>query len=170
MSRPVRLIAQIREEPMAVEVREEDGLYVVTLGGEEIRADIRTPRPWIYSVILDGASYLVEVRAEDGEYVVDVEGEEHRIQMEERTHYLLHRREIGSGRRRGQTITAPMPGKVVHIAVQVGQEVKPGDGIVVVEAMKMENELRATTVGTIKEVRVQTGQAVNAGDVLIVIE
>ena len=63
-----------------------------------------------------------------------------------------------------------MPGKVVHIEVAVGQAVKPGDGLVILEAMKMENEFRAAVAGTVKEIRVQTGQAVNAGDPLVVIE
>jgi biotin carboxyl carrier protein len=63
-----------------------------------------------------------------------------------------------------------MPGKIVGVEVTVGQAVKPGDGLLIMEAMKMENEFRATTAGTVREIRVQVGQAVNPGDVLIVIE
>jgi biotin carboxyl carrier protein len=54
--------------------------------------------------------------------------------------------------------------------VEVGRAVKPGDGLIVLEAMKMENEFRATARGTVREIRVQVGQAVNPGDVLVVIE
>ena len=71
---------------------------------------------------------------------------------------------------RGQILVAPMPGKVVRVAVQAGQEVKAGDELVVVEAMKMENEFRAMAAGTVKQVRVEAGQAVNAGDILVVVE
>jgi len=67
-------------------------------------------------------------------------------------------------------LKAPMPGKVVLIEVEVGQAVEPGDGLIVLEAMKMENEFRATVAGTVREVRVQVGQAVNLGDTLVVIE
>jgi glutaconyl-CoA decarboxylase len=70
----------------------------------------------------------------------------------------------------GQVLKAPMPGKVVLVAVEVGQAVKPGDGLIVLEAMKMENEFRATVTGTVKEIRVRPGQAVNPGDPLVVIE
>ena len=63
-----------------------------------------------------------------------------------------------------------MPGRVVLIEVAVGQRVSRGDGLVILEAMKMENEFRATGDGTVKEIRVQPGQTVNPGDVLVVIE
>jgi biotin carboxyl carrier protein len=58
----------------------------------------------------------------------------------------------------------------VLVEVSVGQAVKPGDGLVILEAMKMENEFKAAVTGTVKEIRVETGQAVNPGDVLLVIE
>jgi len=67
-------------------------------------------------------------------------------------------------------LKAPMPGRVVLIEVAVGQRVQRGAGLVILEAMKMENEFRASGEGTVKEIRVQAGQAVNPGDVLMVIE
>jgi biotin carboxyl carrier protein len=63
-----------------------------------------------------------------------------------------------------------MPGKVTLIGVVVGQVVAPGDGLIVLEAMKMENEFKAQVAGTVKEIRVAAGQVVNPGDVLVVIE
>ena len=63
-----------------------------------------------------------------------------------------------------------MPGKVTLVEVAVGQVVAPGDGLIVLEAMKMENEFKAQVAGTVKEIRVAAGQAVNPGDVLVVIE
>jgi biotin carboxyl carrier protein len=90
--------------------------------------------------------------------------------VEEETRHLLRTRSGGHGGAAGQVLVAPMPGKVAHVAVSEGQVVKAGDGLLVIEAMKMENEFRATGPGTVKEVRVQAGQPVNAGDVLLVIE
>ncbi len=66
----------------------------------------------------------------------------------------------GSGA--GQRLVAPMPGKVVKVLVQVGQPVERGAGLVVLEAMKMENEFRATGSGTVREIHVEPGQAVDA--------
>jgi glutaconyl-CoA decarboxylase len=62
-----------------------------------------------------------------------------------------------------------MPGKVLDVKVAVGAAVKAGDLVLMLEAMKMENEIFATSSGTVKEVRVRSGDAVNTGDVMIVI-
>ena len=69
-----------------------------------------------------------------------------------------------------QRITAPMPGKVVKLLVKPGDRVEPRQGLVVVEAMKMENELRARAAGVVKEVRAVEGTTVEAGAILIVLE
>ena len=67
-------------------------------------------------------------------------------------------------------IIAPMPGKVVRILVEVGAKVEAGDGIIVVEAMKMQNEMKSPKAGTVIALNIQTGDTVNGGDVLAVIE
>lgn len=69
-----------------------------------------------------------------------------------------------------QRIIAPMPGKIVRVLVKTGDEVKARQGLVVVEAMKMENELRAARVGRVREVSVVEGQSVDAGAILLVVE
>jgi biotin carboxyl carrier protein len=69
-----------------------------------------------------------------------------------------------------QRIVSPMPGKVVRVLVSAGDEVKARQGLVVVEAMKMENELRAARNGRVREVTVTQGQSVDAGAVLMVVE
>jgi biotin carboxyl carrier protein len=67
-------------------------------------------------------------------------------------------------------IVAPMPGKVVRVLVQEGAQVKAGDGLVVVEAMKMQNEMKSPKAGTVTALHAQIGATVNAGDVLVVVE
>ena len=69
-----------------------------------------------------------------------------------------------------QRVTAPMPGKIVKLLVKQGDRVQPQQGVVVVEAMKMENELRARAAGTVTEVRVTEGSSVEAGAILVVLE
>jgi len=69
-----------------------------------------------------------------------------------------------------QRVTAPMPGKIVKLLVKPGDKVQPRQGVVVVEAMKMENELRARTAGTVSEVRVREGASVEAGAILVILE
>jgi biotin carboxyl carrier protein len=81
-----------------------------------------------------------------------------------------------SGRRHGgveaegrQQITAPMPGKVVRLLVKTGDHVEAGQGLLVVEAMKMQNEIRSPKSGTVEKVFASEGQAVNAGEALCII-
>jgi biotin carboxyl carrier protein len=69
-----------------------------------------------------------------------------------------------------QRVLAPMPGKIVRVLVKVGDEVQARQGLVVVEAMKMENELRASRAGRVKEVHVAEGALVEAGRLLVVVE
>ena len=67
-------------------------------------------------------------------------------------------------------VRAPMPGKVVRVLAAIGDEVEEGRGLVVVEAMKMQNEMKSPKAGRVVEIRVAPGAAVTAGDVLVVIE
>ena len=76
-----------------------------------------------------------------------------------------HRHDHGSAE-----ITAPMPGKVVRVLLEAGAEVEAGAGILVVEAMKMQNEMKTPRAGVISSINVKTGDTVNAGDVLAVVE
>jgi biotin carboxyl carrier protein len=80
------------------------------------------------------------------------------------------RSESGSTGGGPQRVTAPMPGKVVRLLVKAGDEVQPRQGLVVVEAMKMENELRSARAGRVREVLVAEGQSVDAGTALMVVE
>jgi len=67
------------------------------------------------------------------------------------------------------TVTSPMPGMINDIKVKIGDQVEPGDVLIVLEAMKMENLIKADIAGTVKDIRVAKGQAVNSGDPLVVI-
>lgn len=152
-----------------IEVTGDAGRYTVVLGGETLTVDARQTGEGIWSILLDGASHVAEVTEQDGAYAVDVGGERYAIRVEEESRYIIRTRGA-SGGERGQVLKAPMPGKVTVVVVSVGQSVAPGDGLIVLEAMKMENEFKAQVAGTVKEIRVAAGQPVNPGDVLLVIE
>jgi biotin carboxyl carrier protein len=81
-----------------------------------------------------------------------------------------HRADSGVATDGEQPVTAPMPGRVVRVLVQAGDEVAAKQGVIVVEAMKMENELRSPKAGRVKEVSVTPGTSVDAGRVLLVVE
>jgi biotin carboxyl carrier protein len=167
----VRYVATLGGEPTVVEVTGgADGHYRLTLGDEVWEVDARLSEQGIASLLVGGVSHVAAVIDRDGACVVQVGGETYEILVEEQTRWIIRTRGGAAGAGRGQTLTAPLPGKITHVAVRPGDAVRAGDTLVVIEAMKMENEFRATAAGTVAEVRVQPGQAVNPGDVLMVIE
>jgi biotin carboxyl carrier protein len=164
-----RLTVHVDGTRFLVEVEETpDGRVRVQVDGQSVDVDARLPRYGAGSVLLDGASYLVEFGEDGNDRTLAVDGEVFHVQLEP----VGRRRPAdGAGTQDGgaQRLVAPMPGKVVAVLVQVGQAVEPGAGLVVLEAMKMENEFRAKAAGVVAEVHVTPGQAVNAGDTLLVI-
>jgi len=165
----MKFIATSGNRVETVDVTEEGKNYRVQVGERVWEIDARPTSPGIYSLLVDGVSYVAAVTEHDGACVVDVAGETHTVRVEDHTRYVIRTRGGADGGRTGQTLAAPLPGRVTHVAVQAGDQVQAGDTLLVIEAMKMENEFRASAAGTVAEVRVEPGQAVNAGDVLIVI-
>lgn len=105
----------------------------------------------------------------NGSFDVYVDG--YHIPVAQRTGLGRRSRELAGSQGAGpQRVIAPMPGKVIRVLVNPGDEVKPRQGLVVVEAMKMENELRAARAGRVREVFVTEGQSVEAGTALVVVE
>jgi biotin carboxyl carrier protein len=122
------------------------------------------------SLLVDGRSVRCEVEpAKDGRLAVLVGDEVHSLEILDERHLRL-RRASGKFTLEGpQRIDAPMPGKVVRVLVKQGDQVQEGQGLVVVEAMKMENELKSPKAGVVKELHAQEGQPVEAGAKLAVV-
>ena len=166
----MKFVASLGREREIVEVTGADGHYRVVIGDQEWQVDARLSAQGICSLLIDGVSYVADVADRAGAFLVEVGGESYAIDIEEETRHIIRTRGGAAAGNGGHTVRAPMPGRITHVPVRAGDVVAPGDTLVVVEAMKMENELRATVAGTVREVRVQAGQPVNAGDVLVVIE
>jgi biotin carboxyl carrier protein len=124
--------------------------------------------PGVYSVLLDGASYEIRLIQTSQGLSAEAGGRRFAVEVRDpRDTTRGARASIGSGR---QNVAAPMPGKVVRVLVNVGDTVDVGQGLVVVEAMKMQNEMKAARPGRVIEVRARAGQTVGAGDTLVVLE
>jgi biotin carboxyl carrier protein len=165
----VNLVLTCGSRTHRVTVTRENGRYRVTIGDRVWDVDGRLTAQGIFSLLIDGVSHVADVEDHAGTCVVDVGGETYSIEVEEQTRYIIRTRGGAAGGAGAQTLKAPLPGKITHVGVRAGDTVTAGQGLVVIEAMKMENELKATAAGTVREVRVVAGQAVNAGDVLVVI-
>ena len=147
-----------------------EGLQV-SLDGEDLHVDMAPVAPEVYSLLVDGRSYEVQVRGREDGYQVFFGPRHYDVMVEDERARMI--RELSAGARtheRPREIRAAMPGLVVKVEVREGDQVKPGDGLVVVEAMKMENEIRAQQIGVIKQLFVQPGVTVDQGQTLLILE
>jgi biotin carboxyl carrier protein len=130
----------------------------------EAAADIVEVEPGIYSVLLDGCSYEVAVTGTE----VDINGLRLTVELEDpRKWNPAASTRKSSGK---ESVKAPMPGKVVRVLVSEGDEVVAGQGLLVVEAMKMQNEMKAPRAGRVLTIAVKEHEPVTAGSVLLTIE
>ena len=131
-------------------------------------ANVEMPEPGVYSVLLDGRMYDARVETGTAGLVVVIDG--YRFEIEVRDPRRWSRKDAARGADGIQTVAAPMPGKVVRVLVSPGDTVEAGQGLLVVEAMKMQNEMKAQRAGRILTVSVKEGATVAPGEVLATIE
>ncbi len=164
-------IAKLGERTYTVEIEEAGrSLYRVSVDGNEFLVDGKKTGVTNYSLIVDDRSFEVEVDISEDEYRVLVDGRSYHISLIDERRMRLGGIQAGIQLQGRQQISAPMPGKVIAVLAAEGDRVEVGHGLVIVEAMKMENEVRSPIAGEVKEVRVKPGDAVEAGAVLVVVE
>jgi biotin carboxyl carrier protein len=140
----------------------------VATGRDGAQIDAVQVAPHIYSLLVDGRVFEATALAERDGVLIQCGGEEFHALVSDPRAWRGARGAL-FGAEGKQQVTAPMPGKVVRILVSAGEEIEAHQGLVVVEAMKMQNEIRASRSGTIERVFVREGQAVAAGEALVTI-
>jgi biotin carboxyl carrier protein len=160
---------RIGEAARSIEVeRQSAGRLRILLDGQAAEVDATEIAPNTYSILIRGAAFEVHVFPAPDGLLVRCNGQEFRAWVQDPRVWRGQRAALFEAEGR-QQVTAPMPGKVVRVLVAVGDAVQARQGLVVVEAMKMQNEIRALRKGKIERVFVQEGQAVGAGEVLVTI-
>jgi biotin carboxyl carrier protein len=145
----------------------------VTVDGEPFEAHLAAvPGTPLYHLLLAGQSWSVAAQGLDGvaplRWALGAVGERFEVEaVDDRTRQIQALTGRGKAPASGGVVKAPMPGLVVRVEVEVGQHVEIGAGLVVVEAMKMENELRATRPGVVETIHVAAGQTVDKGASLV---
>ena len=164
----MRFEAEAAGRRLDVTVRKTASGYELTLGERRVLVDAVPTGAHAWSLLVEGKSYdaLVET-AQAGVSVVRLLGDAVTVRLAEGGAGAVARPADPRGTAR---LVAPMPGKVVRVLVSPGDEVKAGGGLVVVEAMKMENELRAGRDGRVRAVHVREGQPVDGGALLVELE
>ncbi len=166
----MRYYTDLCEQSFAVDVGP-DGEVIIS--GTSYRVDLRSiDGKALYSILLNDRSYEVTVEpGEGGAYNIFIQGELYAVKVLDELHKRLQRIESRVHGPAGELpVKAPMPGLVVAVPVEEGTAVKSGQPVIILEAMKMENEIRAPRAGTVKAIRVAKGQAVNKDEALVILE
>lgn len=168
----MKLTALIENEKHAISVEREGSRVVAEVDGRSVELIVREPEEGVYLLICDGRVYECRVTREGlkaGQCHVYTGNQAYVIN-------LIDPKRLRAGQSAGgpldgaAQIVAPMPGKVVRVLVEQGSTVEAGQGLVIVEAMKMQNEMKSPRAGRVTELHAQAGATVNTGDVLAVIE
>jgi pyruvate carboxylase len=167
----MRYVATLEGAEHELEIEEiASDAYAIQIGERRFEADLRRVGPASFSVLIGTRSFDLDVARDGDELVVASRVGSTRLMLIDAARRALRagarRREV-SGR---AEIKAAMPGRVVNVLVAPGDEVKADQGVVVVEAMKMENEVRSPKDGKVVEVKVVAGQTVERGELMVVIE
>ena len=162
------LLDGVRRSVELTRSAEEPSRVLAAINGRRVEADAVKISPGVYSILLGGRSLEVRAQTLADSLLLHTAGREYRVEIVDPRSWRRSRsgRIDLAGR---QQISSPIAGKVVRVLVARGQQVETGQGLLVVEAMKMQNEIRSTKTGTVERLLAKEGQAVNAGEILVVI-
>ena len=161
----------INDRNALVEILSRDGNKVrISIDGKKYDADVVMVEEGVYSIIIDNKSHNIElIQTDNKSYMVNTYARSYDVEIVDAESKYLKSRRREDGHEES-VISSPMPGKIVKILVKVGDEIKAGDTVVIVSAMKMESEYKVKKDRVIKEIKVKEGDTVQAHQPLVVIE
>lgn len=151
-----------------VKIVRSNDVWDCKLGGEDIPVNVRVAGESVLSLLVDGKSY--EVKRESGSTGMHIWVGSNRYAAEVRDPRSLRNRRGEAEATGPRKLLAPMPGRVVRVLVEEHAAVEAGQGVVVVEAMKMQNEIKSPKKGVVQKLTAAVGASVNAGDVLAIVD
>jgi len=164
-------IAKLGEQTYTVEIEEiGKSVYRVSVDGNEFLVDGKNTGRTNYSLIVDNRSFEIEVDNTEDEYRVLVDGRNYHVNLVDERRMRVGGAQSGLQLQGRQKVSVPMAGKVTAVLVSEGDLVEKGQGLIIVEAMKMENEVRSPIAGEVKEIKVKAGDAVEGGALLAIVE
>jgi biotin carboxyl carrier protein len=164
----MKYLTTINDKTFEIDIQGDGTLLV---NGEKREVDFRALGPAFYSIIMQNLSYELVIEEREGNEVeVFMRGRMYNAQvMDERAQLMAARAALLMADTGDVSVKAPMPGLVVAVPVEAGQAVKAGQTVVILESMKMQNELKAPRDGTVQAVHVTAGQSVEQNKVLVTI-
>lgn len=156
---------------MELQVRSDNGRPVVEIAGRRPKLDLVKLSTYSYSLLLDGRSHHLSIRPDRDGYRVILRQQTYHIRLRSELHLTIEKLGMqGATSGGGGQVTAPIPGLISQVSVKEGDTVAAGDRLLILEAMKMENEIRAPQAGTVWAVHVVPGQTVEQGTLLVKLE
>ncbi len=153
-----------------VELERGERTWLCKVDGQAIEVDAALTARDVLSVLVSGKAYEIKrERSLQGELHMVIGSARYAVDVQD-PRSLRTRRAVAGADSGPQKLKAPMPGKIVRILVSEKEEVKAGQGVVVMEAMKMQNEMKSPKDGKVQKILAAEGSAVNAGDTLAIIE
>jgi biotin carboxyl carrier protein len=160
--------AEIDGQNLSLELEERDGRLSVVMEGRLYEVEVVRPEAGVYQLFVGDRVYEARVSSVDGEALkINLRGRLFTANIIDRKH---RRPGADAGDESQKLLVAPMPGKVVRLLLNPGDEVSAGQGVVIVEAMKMQNEIKSPKAGRLLEVRVGEGDTVSANQTLAIVE
>jgi biotin carboxyl carrier protein len=159
----------IAGEERRLELNRKDGIWQCRLDGHEVPVDVVQPRQNLLSILIDDKSYEIKREFAGEEEYVWVGTERYAVEVSDPRSLRSRARKPGDDKG-PHKLVALMPGKVVRLLVKENSEVEAGEGILVVEAMKMQNEIKSSKKGIISKILTAEGDRVNAGDLLAIVD
>ncbi|MBI4854968.1 MAG: biotin/lipoyl-binding protein [Acidobacteria bacterium] len=163
----MKLEIEIADKTLSIDWEENDSIVKATIDGNSYELTLMSPTSNVYTLLFNNNVYELSVETNPLNNTVKVADKVFTTKVVDRRQ---RGRKTDSATSGTQAISAPMPGRVVQVLKNVGDEVKSGEGVVVVEAMKMQNELGSPKNGHVTTIKVKAGQTVVAGEVLAIIE
>ncbi len=167
MKRELIVTADGTDRTVTVDGPLPDGRFKISIDGAERMVDAKQIRPGTWSLLLDGQQFVVDLDRRRTGLAASVGASEALLTIEDALHRRLASAAGTRAQTRGESIRAPIAGKVVKVLIAVGDQVAAGTPVIVLEAMKMENELIAERGGTVATISKSAGQAVDTGDLLV---
>lgn len=168
----MKYYVDVEDRTIELDFQEEGEQLRVRVGEDVLTLDLRqVTEPSLYSLLIDNRSFELFVEENGDDFDVLIGGELFHLKVQDewtrRLANIQRKTQVDTGL---LAIKAPMPGAVISVEVTPGQDVKKGQGVVILSAMKMENEIKTPRAGRVKSVEVQPGQTVEQGRTLVVIE
>ena len=168
----MKFTAELTSEKHELDIKRDGSHVAAEIDGRRYEVEAHTPHPGLYLLLADGHVFQCRVDHPEAKHEpldVTIGNRVYAITLTDPKRFRSAQSSGGHTNGTAQ-IVAPMPGKVVRVLVEAGASVEAGTGIIVVEAMKMQNEMKSPKAGKVTTINVAAGATVNAGDVLAVIE